>query len=183
MKKLYILFSIFLISLTLYSCKSSSIFNLNSKPSTSFYTECLKDLISNSKDIHIKVLCLNYYKAKILSEQEKELIYVFTSLLKDDYFINKPDDLPSKVQYKMFIEDDDNKYVINVYSSKYISIHPWDGKYEEDFLDISDIFNSYNTYDLCKYFISTLDKEESLNPNSENNKTNSSNSGSENKTP
>lgn len=169
MKKFCTLISIFLISITLYSCKSSSIFDLNSKPSNSFYTDGLKDLTSNSKDVHIKVLCLNYYKAKILSEQEKELVYVLTSLLKDDYFINKPEDLPSKVQYKVFLEDDTNKYVINVYSSQYISIHPWDGKYEEDFLDISNVFNSYNPYDLCKYFISTLDKNDSSNKNPDTN--------------
>lgn len=169
MKKFCTLLSIFLISITLYSCKSYSILSFKSKPSNSFYTEGLKDLISNSKDIHMKVLCLNYYKAKILSQQEKELVYVFASLLKDDYFIDRPEDLPSKVKYKMFIEYDTNKYIINVYSSRYISIHPWDGKYEEDFLDVSNIFNSYNPYDLSKYFISTLDKDDSLNQNSNNN--------------
>ena len=41
---------------------------------------------------------------------------------------------------------------ITIFNEKYISIYNWDGKYEVDYLNITEVPTSYNLYGICKYF-------------------------------
>jgi hypothetical protein len=42
--------------------------------------------------------------------------------------------------------------VVNVYDGQYASVQPWDGIYDMDFIDMSNIYPAYNLQGLCKYF-------------------------------
>ena len=44
-----------------------------------------------------------------------------------------------------------DKYIINVYNKQYISVYPFDGNFSMDYIDMSNIPEAYNLYNLCNF--------------------------------
>lgn len=121
------------------------------KPNNYYYTSLLATSMITDNNIKGSVFELNLHKEKELTQEGYENIIVFFKTLRSKNFVNKPVDLPAKPQYKLFITSKNDKYVINIYNDKFVTIHPWDGIYIVDYIDISDINTRYNPYELCKY--------------------------------
>ncbi|WP_045516751.1 DUF4883 family protein, partial [Clostridium sporogenes] len=43
------------------------------------------------------------------------------------------------------------KYIINVYNKQYISVYPFDGNFPMDYIDMNNIPEAYNLYNLCNF--------------------------------
>ncbi|WP_373898976.1 DUF4883 family protein [Haloimpatiens sp. FM7315] len=123
------------------------------KPSNHYYFTKLANNITISKKVKLNILDTNFYKNKSIKEEDLSTIINFMNNLKVTNFIKKPFNLPQKPEYKIFLELEGEKYVINVYNEKYISIFPWDGNYSMDYIDMSSIYTAYNLHGFCKYLI------------------------------
>jgi hypothetical protein len=155
MKKLISIVLILLFTLlSLGGCKinSDELPFAHKKPSNFYYTNLLaKDLI-NLSSLKGSMYELNLHKEKPIDSEGFESVVTFFKSLSSKNFINKPDDLPTNPQFKVFLTTENEKFVINVYNEKYISIHPWEGIYQEDYIELSNIKLRYNIYELCKYY-------------------------------
>ncbi|GAA0178518.1 DUF4883 family protein [Clostridium sediminicola] len=117
-----------------------------------YYTNLLAKNLTFYEDADIKALNINFYKTKELSEDDIDTIKDFMKKISQNSFSKKPVDLPESPVYKLFFTfDNGEKYVINVYSSKYISVFPWDGDLSMDYANMSNVPTRYNIYNLCKY--------------------------------
>lgn len=151
MKKLLIILLSFFIVLFISGCSKIPI-SFNNKPSNSYYS---KELLNKYKlDGLDKVTAfeVNYSKERPVDEKDAEIINKFLTSVDNSSYISKPSDLPEKSKYKFFIDLKNNdKYVIDVYDEKYVSIYPWDGNYSPDYIDMTNVHTLYNLYGLSKY--------------------------------
>lgn len=122
------------------------------KPSLKYYTESLNKKLLIEKPLSIKVFYKEFFDEFTFPETEKTDILSFINILNDKNFIEKPDDLPDTYKYKVYLEFKDCKYALTIFDEKYISIYSWDGDYEVDYADMSDIPLQLNLYSICKYF-------------------------------
>jgi hypothetical protein len=141
---------IILLSLLLEGCSLLD----TKKPSYNYYSLEVAKLMKADKKMNIKVTDMNYYKSIFL---EKEDITTFKQLftyLKKNNYVNKSSIPSVKPQYKIFFIFDSKEYIMNVYDTKYISVFPYDGDYEMDYINLTGTYNSLNVYNLCKYLFS-----------------------------
>ncbi|MEF2110860.1 MULTISPECIES: DUF4883 family protein [Clostridium] len=154
-KKCVLLIMCISFSLSLFGCKynfNKSIFTKN-KPSNHYYTKLLMNDLSLETPKELYAIYMNFYKKKDFSKEDSTTFVNFFNSLTNTSFIDKPTTLPTKPLYKIFLTFSKNKYVLNIYNEKYISIYPWDGDYKMDYIDTSKMFKAYNLYGLCKYLI------------------------------
>lgn len=160
-KKLYtislLLSIIFIFSGCKFNVGSYSVENFSvtkKKPYNFYYTNLLAKNLTLETNYKINVIDTNFYKDIKFSSEDISTVKTFINALRKDNFLNeKPADLPEKPYYKIFLSFNKEKYVMNVYNEKYISIYPYDGSYPMDFLNIDGIYASCNIYSLCKYLI------------------------------
>ncbi len=152
-KKNYILVWIIIGALfSLTSCNNMNTIG-KTKKNNYYYTNIIAKNIKMESEYKCAIVDTNFYKGKELTNKDSPIIDNFIKCLNTKYFISKPKDLPDKPLYKMFLTFKEDKFVINVYNKKYVSIHPWDGYYEMDFIDMTNIPSSYNLFNLCNYLI------------------------------
>ncbi|WAG42462.1 DUF4883 family protein [Clostridium estertheticum] len=154
-KKYILLIMCISFSLSLFGCKynfNKSIFTKN-KPSNYYYTKLLMNDLSSETPKELYALYMNFYKKKDFSKEDSTILVNFFNSLTNTSFIDKPTNLPAKPLYKIFLTFSKDKYVLNIYNERYISIYPWDGDYKMDYIDTSKMFKAYNLYGLCKYLI------------------------------
>ncbi|MGE5628857.1 MAG: DUF4883 family protein, partial [Solirubrobacterales bacterium] len=145
----------FIIPLFFSSCSSKNvIYNINKKPSSFYYTNKLMENIKLNKINKCSAFEMNYYKEIEIDTDNFNKVCTFFNKLNTSNFIAPPNDIPSKPKYMIFFTSDDGKFIANIYNEKYISVYPWDGSYEMDFIDISSISNSNNIYELCNFLYS-----------------------------
>lgn len=123
------------------------------KPNNYYYTNSLAKNLTLESNFKVKLLDTNFYKEKELTKDDIDIIKNFAKSLKKSNFIDKPKELPNKPLYKFFLTFNNEKYVINVYNEKYISVYPWDGSYSMDYVDMDGIQTLYNLFGLCKFLI------------------------------
>jgi hypothetical protein len=123
------------------------------KPNNFYYTNNLAKNLTLESSFKINLLDTNFYKEKELSKEDIDTVKKFTKALKKPNFIEKPKDLPEKPAYKLFFTFSKEKYVVNVYDEKYLSVQPWDGNYSMDYIDMEGIQPLYNLFGLCNYII------------------------------
>lgn len=154
MKKTWFILLGFLIGIIFYGCSTGApnFPSSGKKPSNSHYTNLLVKAINTDASCSVKIYETNLHKEKDLTKDGIESLRNFFKLLSSSNFIKAPSDIPQKPQYKIFVSIGCEKHVINVYSEKVISIYPWDGSYEMDFIDMSGIYTSYNLHGLCRHF-------------------------------
>lgn len=141
----------------LSGCNFTTLFSSGNKPTPTYYTNNLISTI-NKNDTPITTLTsMNFYKTAQLEDDQIFTIYQFINTLSVDNFI--VDGTPENIStdnpvFKIILEfDDSGKYIINVYNSEIASIHPWDGKYPMDYIDMSSLPPALNLYDICNNFI------------------------------
>lgn len=153
--KLFILFILSCFILTFLSGCNNNIYKKITgaeKPNSFFYTNDLLSELENNKCSAI-LLDTNLFTEKTLSNVNINTIKQNLGILKESNFIKNPKSLPKKPVFKIFITSSTKKYVINIYNKKYLSIHPWDGKYGEDFIDEENVYSSLNLFSLCKFLM------------------------------
>ena len=121
----------------------------NEKNVNNFYTKQLEKTLASNDPVAFSVTDTNFYKEITLSQEDVTTIKSFISNLKSENFIDKPKDIPEKPKYKLYLKFKNEKFVINVYTEKYITLYPWDGFYKMDYIDMTGVFLNYNLYGLC----------------------------------
>lgn len=150
MKKLSIFIFIFLTT-SFISCSKIEYSRNITKPTESYYTQNLKAL--NSENIkEIKLIENKFYKEVILDKSTSKLI---VDMIESLDITKVSESLNDDVEclFKLHIENNSNKYVVDVYGNDIISIYPWDGIYEKDFLDISELPLSLNAESICNFIL------------------------------
>ena len=149
-KKLFLTIVLILLPILLLGCNIS----LNGKrPNNFYYTNLLAKNLTLETSYKCIAINTNFYREKSLSKEDADTIKNFTKSLNKNSFIEKPKDLPQKTQYKLILTFSKEKYVINIYNERYISVFPWDGSYSMDYIDMSNIEVSYNLFGLSKYVV------------------------------
>lgn len=142
-------------SLSLFGCKLN--FNKNvfikGKPNNYYYSSLIMKDLSLEKPVGLYALYMNFYKKKDFSKEDLSTLVNFFNSLNNKSFVEKPATLPEKPLYKIFLAFSENKYVINVYNQNFVSVYPWDGSYNMDYIDTSKMYKAYNLYGLCKYLL------------------------------
>ena len=132
------MFTLIILVTLLSGCTLENIFN-REKPNSNYYTYELSNLISdNSFEIHI--LDRNVYRNISVTNEDLSIL--------DDLLKNIKD---SKPIYTLFITTEKEKMILDVYGDDLISIYPWDGKYEKDYLSLKDIPNAFKMEQFCEY--------------------------------
>lgn len=149
---LLILLSIFFIS----SCNMNNYIPISNKkkPNNHYYTAMLLHSTESKKIIRVRILQMNFYSCKEMSENDILSLKEFVKGLRLNNFIEKPKDINSRPLYKVFIDFNNGTYVINVYNERYISVQPYDGDFPMDYINMNNIYPSYNIFNLCKYYFS-----------------------------
>ncbi len=146
---------IILCSIVFTGCtsKTYNMIIMNKKPSKFYYTSELCKELNETKGFTASIFQVNLHKEVPILKEDLSTIENFFTNLNTENFIDKPEGIKEKPQYKIFIESNNEKFVVNVYDEKYISIHPWDGTFEMDYIDMSDVYKAYNLYGFCKYIL------------------------------
>ena len=155
MKKiLSLLLFLIILSISITGCtiKATDIPFTKNKPNNYYYTNLLAQNFKDDNFPKITLFHVNLNKDKELPKEGMENIVGFFKNIKQRNFISKPASLPSKPQFKIYINTKKEKYVVNVYNEKYISIYPWDGVFSMDYIDTTDLYALYNFYGLCTYY-------------------------------
>ena len=150
MKK-FILFSILFISLNFISCSTIEYSSSKKKPSEAHYSENLKELVTANIS-EVKLIENKFYKEVILDKNSTKLISDMINEL-DLKAIALPLSSDIECLFKLHIQNNTQKYVIDVYGNDIISIYPWDGVYEKDFLDISSLPLSLKAESICNFIL------------------------------
>ncbi|AYE35373.1 DUF4883 family protein [Clostridium septicum] len=124
--------------------------NSKNKPTPYFYTEEIYSKLTKKEHYTLKIFDLNIYKYYDVNPEEHSIVLEFIECLKKESY-NTNIDAGINPRYKLIIEFDDAKYVINAFNDKQISINPWDGIYEPDYISMDGIPDYYNLYKFCDY--------------------------------
>ncbi len=154
MKKVsFFLCTSFIIAILFMGCNynlGNMIFSKN-KPNNFYYTNILAKNLTLEASCKCLVLDTNLYKEKELKDDSISTVKNMLKTLTKNNFIPKPKNLPEKPLYKIFLTFSKDKLVINVYNEHFVSIYPWDGDYEMDYIDMSSLPKSLNLYNLSSY--------------------------------
>ncbi|AKA70045.1 DUF4883 family protein [Clostridium scatologenes] len=154
MKKIWLYLSMsFIIAIIFVGCNysfSNIMYNKN-KPNNFYYTNLLAKDLTLETSYKCIALDTNLCKEKEIDSENKLIFKNMLKSLNKNNFIAKPKDLPSKPAYKIFFTFNKEKMVISVYNEKFISIYPWDGNYDMDYIDMNGVPISLNLYSLCKF--------------------------------
>lgn len=152
MKKYIKVFLTILISSLLISCNfnESQYINPKSKPKADYYTNEIKSHLKNNESYTIKIFDLNVYKYYEVNKNEHSIIPEFIDNINNDNYDVEIDENLTPA-YEIIIEFEKEKYIINAYSEKLISIHPWDGIYPQDTISMEGMPDYYNIYKFCEY--------------------------------
>lgn len=149
-KKLSYLIIFIITSILLSSCNFYLPTN-SKKPNNYYYTNLLAESISKETFYKCTAINTSFYKEIEISQNDKNTLNGLFKKLNSKNFINKPNNLKVKPKYKLIFTFKDTKYLMDIYDENIISIYPWDGKFEKDYIDMSGIPLSYNVNSLCDY--------------------------------
>ena len=124
--------------------------SLKTKPNTHFYTGEIYSKLSKDEPYTLKIFDMNVYKYFNVNTREHSIVLEFIENLKEPNF-NIEIDSKLEPRYKLIIEFEDSKYVINAYNEKEISVYPWDGTFPEDTISMEDVPDYYNIYKFCEF--------------------------------
>lgn len=146
--KLKLINIILILAVLLSSC---SIYT-QKKPNSSYYTELLKKALSSGQYSGY-ILDTNFYRQESISPDEILTIKNFLNDVKKNNFVKKSPIFNNKPEFRMYLTFSKEKYIINIYNERYISIFPWDGDFNMDYIDMKGINTSVNLYNLSKFII------------------------------
>ncbi len=160
-KKIKLLLILLLFPVLIMSCNKSFINTISaplriSKPSANFYTNHLIRTFNNSNNVHISILYTKTGQNKTISEKHMDTFSKFINYIKPINFLdpNKNTINLNDPEYRITISiNQKNAFIINVFNKSFLTVHPWDGIYSPDVLDISNFHESINLYNLCEFII------------------------------
>ena len=124
--------------------------SLKTKPSPHFYTGEIYSKLSKGESYTLKVFDMNIYKYFDVDTHSNSITLEFIENLKSTSY-NIDIDSTLTPRYKLIIEFEDSKYIMNAYNDKQISIHPWDGTFSKDTISMEGVPDYYNIYKFCEY--------------------------------
>lgn len=124
------------------------------KPNDYYYTNNLMEKIKLKKITKCTVVEMNFYKELDIDKENYEKICSFFDKLNMENFMSPLKNNSQKPKYKIFFICENEKYVVNIYDNRYISIYPFDGTYSMDYIDLKNIPDSINLYYLCNFLYS-----------------------------
>ena len=139
----------FLILLQSCSLKDPKYMNFEKKETPNYYINEINSKILNGEDYSVEIFNTNLYKKFKIEDTEKLIIGNFLDSLSNDNYLDnqKPE---TKEVYEMRITFKNGKYVIKVFNETTITVFPWDGVYEEDLINMTNIPKRYNLLYFCK---------------------------------
>lgn len=151
MKHIKLLFLIF-ISIFLQGCNfnSARYINFEESPSSSYYTEKIKEHLSKDSNYTLDVFDTNLYKYFKVDDEDLDILKNFVNNLSDEDFLDEFT-FENKEKFRVIVTFSDEKYIIKVYDKDTCSITPWDGNYSEDIINMSNLPTHFNLYDFCNY--------------------------------
>lgn len=156
MKKKYIFFIllVILIFFTLINFHTGNFKFSQKNEELNYYTNKLIENINSQSDYECLIIDTNFYREEYLQKEHLATVKNFlTNISKKSFKLyDEKKDLKNP-PYKMFLTFKDEKFVINIYNSDYVSIHSWDGYHKMDYIKTSSIPYSYNLYNLCNFLI------------------------------
>ena len=153
LKFIYILLLVTLLSGCVFN--DPKYINLKTKHNLYYYSNEIYEKIKNNESYSLKVFDVNFYEYHEVSEEDEDILPCFLESLSNDNYVSELNLENEKVKYKLIIEfdNDNSKYVINVYDKNSITLFPWDGNLEEDMITMTDIPMRNNIYSFCVYII------------------------------
>ncbi|MGM9972653.1 MAG: DUF4883 family protein [Clostridiaceae bacterium] len=130
--------------------------SFQTKPKHDFYTNSLTSLLSKEDDFQVMLLETNYSTEMDVNTIGKDTLKEFFKSLSENSFITDNailKSLPKKPIYRLYINKEDEKYVINIFSEDIATLHPWDGLFPEDYINMKESPKAYNLYGLCNYLL------------------------------
>lgn len=122
----------------------------NAKPKVNYYANEIRDRMNRNEEYTIKIFDLNIYKYYEVDKQEHSIIPEFIDALNNEnYGVEIEDELAP--EYKIIIEFSNEKYIINAYNEKLITVYPWDGVYPKDNISMEGVSDYYNLFKYCEY--------------------------------
>lgn len=126
------------------------------KPSLNFYTENLIKTLKSNKNFEISIFYPKTGKNKSIPQEYIQKFNLFIESLKSNYFID-PNTInlnTKNPEYRLtiFINDKES-FVINILNNNFLTIHPWDGLFEADLIDISKLQDGINLYNIVDFLI------------------------------
>ena len=161
-KKIKMILIMLLLSFIITNCSTPSINKISStlritKPRLDFYTSSLKySLKKKNNTAHISIFYTKTGKNKVIPSEYIDRFNMFINSIKPSHFITYEEaNLGLKdPEYKLTIFINNNpKFIINIFNDKFVSIHPWDGMYEPDLINISSFQTKSNIYNLAEFII------------------------------
>lgn len=130
--------------------------NLKSKPNLYYYSNEIYEKIKNNESYSLKVFDVNFYEYHDVPKEDEDIIPSFLESLNIDNYVSELSLEDEKVKYKLIIQfdnDNNDKYVINVYDKNSITLFPWDGNLQEDMITMDNVPTRNNIYSFCIYII------------------------------
>ncbi|MEN8077659.1 DUF4883 family protein [Clostridioides difficile] len=130
--------------------------SLRSKPNLYYYSNEIYEKIKNNESYSLKVFDVNFYEYHDVPKADEDIIPSFLESLNIDNYVSDLSLEDEKVKYKLIIQFDNNnddKYVINVYDKNSVSLFPWDGNLQEDMITMDNVPIRDNIYSFCVYII------------------------------
>ena len=161
-KKIKVFLILLIFSFSVISCSKPSFNTISSslkisKPSLDYYTKYLKHSISKKNNTtHLSILYTKTGKNKSIPVKDIDKFTTFLNSLKPSHFLNtNQKTLEVKdPEYRLTVFINSNPaFIINIFNYKYINIHPWDGIYNPDFIDISSLQTRTNIYNIVDFII------------------------------
>lgn len=149
-KKFSYLITFIIISILFTGCNFNLQLN-NKKPNNYYYTNLLAGNISTEVSYKCTAINTSFYNEIEISQSDKITLSSLLKKLSSKNFISKPNNLPSKPKYRLVFIFKDAKYLMDIYNENIISIYPWDGGFEKDYINMDGIAISYNMNSLCEY--------------------------------
>ena len=98
----------------------------------------------------------NYSTELDVNQVGKDTLKDFFASLSENSFITDKEtliNLPEKPIYKLYINIDKEKYVVNIFSEDLVTVHPWDGLFSQDYITMTYSPKAYNLFGLCDYLL------------------------------
>lgn len=151
LKRITLIFiCLFCLSLTSCGIVNPKYIQFKEQENVGYYSNEIIEKINKGESFTLQVFDSNFYKYFPVPKEENEILYIFFNSISNENFKDELEK-DSKDQFKLIIDFETDKYIIDVFDSNTISIYPWDGNYYKDIIDMSNVPLSYNLYDFCKY--------------------------------
>lgn len=154
-KNIIFIFFILILSFSGCSNEMSEYMKPQNKEVANFYASKLNDLFVNSEEFQVKIFDMDYYTYYSVDKEDFIVVSEFIKFLKEeDFSLNDTSTYDNlRPKFKLIVEFTEDKYVFNIYDKNISTLYPWDGVYEEDVFNMSNVPDYYNLYKFCNYII------------------------------